>query len=83
MRFFNERERKIILLFFSSIHTGSNPKSKPKREKTEEEKKFRRRAKYFLATQLVAVLVFLSLLGGSNDGELELVEDDDDGTFSD
>ncbi|XP_071911971.1 mitochondrial outer membrane import complex protein METAXIN-like isoform X2 [Coffea arabica] len=56
----------------------SNPKSKPKREKTEEEKKFKRRAKYFLVTQLVAVLVFISLLGGSNDAEVEF-EDGDDG----
>ncbi|XP_057980599.1 mitochondrial outer membrane import complex protein METAXIN [Malania oleifera] len=57
---------------------SSKRKSKPKREKTEEEKTFRRRAKYFLVTQLVAVLVFLSLLGGSNDGEVEL-DDDEDG----
>lgn len=56
---------------------SSKPKSKPKREKTEEEKKFRRRAKYFLVTQLVAVLVFLSLLGGSDASEVELDEDDD------
>ncbi|MCD7446273.1 hypothetical protein HAX54_000083 [Datura stramonium] len=56
--------------------SGSKPKSKPKREKTEEEKKFRRRAKYFLVTQLVAVLVFLSLLGGSDAAEVELDEDD-------
>ncbi|XP_009628567.1 mitochondrial outer membrane import complex protein METAXIN isoform X1 [Nicotiana tomentosiformis] len=55
---------------------SSKPKSKPKREKTEEEKKFRRRAKYFLVTQLIAVLVFLSLLGGSGDAEVELDEDD-------
>lgn len=60
------------------MHVGSNPKSKPKREKTEEEKKFRRRAKYFLVTQLVAVLVFISLLGGSQDAEVEF-EDGDDG----
>ncbi|GMH13615.1 hypothetical protein Nepgr_015456 [Nepenthes gracilis] len=33
---------------------SSKPKNKPKREKTEEEKKFRRRAKYFLAAQFVA-----------------------------
>ncbi|KAG9443158.1 hypothetical protein H6P81_019012 [Aristolochia fimbriata] len=57
---------------------GSKRKTKPKREKTEEEKTFRRRAKYFLATQLVAVLVFLSLMGGSDDAEVEL-EDDEDG----
>ncbi|KAL3534913.1 hypothetical protein ACH5RR_003374 [Cinchona calisaya] len=56
----------------------SNPMSKPKREKTEEEKKFKRRAKYFLVTQLVAVLVFISLLGGSADAEVEF-EDGDDG----
>ncbi|CAN4084920.1 unnamed protein product [Withania somnifera] len=56
---------------------NSKPKSKPKREKTEEEKKFRRRAKYFLVTQLVAVLVFHSLLGGSDVSEVELDEDDD------
>ncbi|XP_042492825.1 mitochondrial outer membrane import complex protein METAXIN isoform X1 [Macadamia integrifolia] len=56
---------------------SSKPSSKPKKEKTEEEKTFRRRAKYFLATQLVAVLVFLSLMGGSDDAEVEM--DDDDG----
>ncbi|GAB2267417.1 hypothetical protein Dimus_002400 [Dionaea muscipula] len=57
---------------------SSKPKSKPKREKTEEEKKFRRRAKYFLATQFVAILVFMSLLGGMGDAGVEL-EDDDEG----
>ncbi|XP_019053628.1 PREDICTED: mitochondrial outer membrane import complex protein METAXIN isoform X2 [Nelumbo nucifera] len=57
---------------------SSKPKSKPKKEKTEEEKTFRRRAKYFLATQLVAVLVFLSIMGGSDDAELE-ADDGDDG----
>lgn len=55
---------------------GSKPKRRPKREKTEEEKKFRRRAKYFLATQLVAVLIFLSLVNGSDDAEVELDDDD-------
>lgn len=54
---------------------GTKPKNKPRREKTEEEKKFKRRAKYFLATQLVAILVFLSVLGGSNDAEVELGDD--------
>ena len=34
-----------------------------------EEKIFRRRAKYFLATQLVAVIVFLSLFGGADGSE--------------
>ncbi|KAL6606128.1 hypothetical protein ACP70R_041781 [Stipagrostis hirtigluma subsp. patula] len=51
------------------------PKPRAKKERTEEEKTFRRRAKYFLATQLVAVLVFLSLMGGVDGSEL----DDDDG----
>lgn len=63
--------------FVLFIRLGSKPKSKPKREKTEEDKKFRRRAKYFLVTQLVAVLVFLSLLGGSDATEVELDVDDD------
>ncbi|KAM7507270.1 hypothetical protein LguiA_017723 [Lonicera macranthoides] len=56
---------------------SSKPKSKPKREKTEEEKKFRRRAKYFLVTQMVAVLVFLSLVARSDDSEVDL--DDEEG----
>uniref|UniRef100_A0A0E0A5L2 Metaxin n=1 Tax=Oryza glumipatula TaxID=40148 RepID=A0A0E0A5L2_9ORYZ len=51
------------------------PKPRAKKERTEEEKKFRRKAKYFLATQLVAVLLFLSLMGGSDSSEL----DDEDG----
>ncbi|XP_043720206.1 mitochondrial outer membrane import complex protein METAXIN [Telopea speciosissima] len=57
---------------------SSKPNSKPKREKTEEEKTFRRRAKYFLAAQCIAVLVFLSLMGGSDGAEVE-IDDDDDG----
>nr|KAJ0209435.1 hypothetical protein LSAT_V11C400227100 [Lactuca sativa] len=57
---------------------SSKPKSQPpKRERTEEEKNFRRKAKYFLVTQLVAVLVFLSLLGGSDDTEVDADGDDD------
>ncbi|KAH7671679.1 metaxin protein [Dioscorea alata] len=54
----------------------SKPKQKPKKEKTEEEKTFRRRAKYFLAAQFVAILVFLSLLGGTNDPELDAGDDE-------
>ncbi|KAL9685469.1 hypothetical protein QQ045_022919 [Rhodiola kirilowii] len=57
----------------------SKPKSKPKKEKTEEEKTFRRRAKYFLGAQVVAVLVFLTLMAGGDDVEVELDEDDDFG----
>lgn len=59
----------------SSSGQSYKPKPRAKKERTEEEKKFRRRAKYFLATQLVAVLVFLSLMGGVDSSELE----DDDG----
>ncbi|KNA21362.1 hypothetical protein SOVF_043870 [Spinacia oleracea] len=55
---------------------SSKPKSKPKKERSEEEKKFKRRAKYFLAAQLVSVLVFLSLFGGSDKGEAEYEDDD-------
>ncbi|XP_072995571.1 mitochondrial outer membrane import complex protein METAXIN [Typha latifolia] len=54
---------------------SSKPKPKAKKERTEEEKTFRRRAKYFLGAQLVAILVFLSLMGGADTSELE----DDDG----
>lgn len=56
--------------------SSSKPKSKSKRQKTKEEKTFRRRAKYFLATQLVAVLLFLTFINRSDD-EVEL--DDDEG----
>ncbi|MQL81191.1 hypothetical protein Taro_013652 [Colocasia esculenta] len=65
---------------FSSHWTwSSKPKPKPKRERTEEEKTFRRRAKYFLATQLVAVVVFLTLFGPSSGREeLEMGDDGDD-----
>ncbi|XP_024978658.1 mitochondrial outer membrane import complex protein METAXIN [Cynara cardunculus var. scolymus] len=55
---------------------GSKPKGQPKRERTQEEKSFRRKAKYFLVTQMVAVLVFLSLLGGSDDTEVDADGDD-------
>ena len=71
----------VLLIFFTGLvfllswSLGYKPKPKAKKERTEEEKKFRQRAKYFLATQLVAVLVFLSLMGGVDSSEL----DDDDG----
>jgi metaxin len=55
---------------------GYKPKPRAKKERAEEEKTFRRRAKYFLVTQLVAVLVFLSFLGGVDSSELD--EDDMD-----
>ena len=60
---------------FGSI-IGSKPKSKSKREKTKEEKTFRKRAKYFVVAQLVSVLLFLTFMNRSDD-EVEL--DDDDG----
>lgn len=54
---------------------SSKPKTKPKREKTKEEKTFKRRAKYFVVTQLVAVLLFLTLMNKPND-EMELEDDE-------
>ncbi|KAL9224109.1 hypothetical protein vseg_000178 [Gypsophila vaccaria] len=62
---------------------SAKPKNKPKKERTEEEKKFRRRAKYFLAAQFISVLVFLSLFSGSDAGQLELDEDDDGIDYAD
>jgi metaxin len=54
---------------------GSKPRSKPKRQKTKEEKTFRKRAKYFVVTQLVAVLLFLTFMNRSDD-EVELEDDE-------
>ncbi|WCJ42246.1 metaxin-related [Euphorbia peplus] len=65
----------------SNSNPGSKSKRKPKREKTEEEKKFKRRAKYFLATQLVAILLFLSVIGGYDFSEVEEAADEDDGYY--
>lgn len=58
--------------------SGSRPKTKPKREKTKEEKDFKRRAKYFLVAQLVSVLVFVTLMSHVDGLEVEL-DDDDEG----
>lgn len=63
-----------FVLFFL---LGSKPKPKPKREKTEEEKTFRRRAKYFLATQLVAIVLFLSVMNIYDISEPELDNEGD------
>ncbi|KAL5549354.1 hypothetical protein UlMin_004585 [Ulmus minor] len=61
----------------------SKPKTKPpKREKTKEEKTFRRRAKYFVAAQLVAVFLFLTLMGRPEDADVDL-DDDDEGYLND
>jgi metaxin len=57
---------------------SSKPKTNPKREKTEEEKKFKRRGKFFLGAQVVAVVLFLSYIGGYATGGLEGDEDDND-----
>uniref|UniRef100_A0A251TKA0 Thioredoxin-like fold domain-containing protein n=1 Tax=Helianthus annuus TaxID=4232 RepID=A0A251TKA0_HELAN len=67
----------IILKGSHILNLGSKPKSQPKRERTQEEKIFRRKAKYFLITQMVAVLVFLSLLGGSEDTEVDDADGDE------
>ncbi|KAH0993435.1 hypothetical protein GBA52_004918 [Prunus armeniaca] len=56
---------------------SSKPKSKPKREKTKEEKSFKRRSKYFLVAQLVSVVLFVTLMARADDAEIEL--DDDEG----
>ncbi|KAJ6857747.1 mitochondrial outer membrane import complex protein METAXIN [Populus alba x Populus x berolinensis] len=57
----------------------SKPKKQPKRERTEEEKTFRRRARYFLVTQVVAVLVFQSVMSSNDFSEVEVDEDEDEG----
>ena len=64
---------------FVTFLLGSKPKSKPKREKTQEEKTFKRRSKYFVAAQLVAVVVFLTLMTSFDDAEAEV--DDADGGY--
>lgn len=68
----------LIISFYKQFGSiiGSKPKGKSKREKTKEEKTLRKRAKYFVAAQLVSVLLFLTFMNRSGD-EVEL--DDDDG----
>ncbi|KAI9378851.1 hypothetical protein POPTR_018G147625v4 [Populus trichocarpa] len=60
------------------LEHGSKPKKQPKRERTEEEKTFRRRARYFLVTQVVAVLVFLSVMSSNDFSEVEVDDDEDE-----
>lgn len=67
-----------LICHFFFLKLGSKPKSKPKREKTQEEKTFKRKAKYFVVAQLVAVVVFLTLMTSFDDAEVEL---DDDGGY--
>ncbi|KAJ0030315.1 hypothetical protein Pint_14053 [Pistacia integerrima] len=59
----------------STPRKESKPKPKPKREKTQEEKTFRKRAKYFLAAQLFAVVLFLSVMGRYDSSDLDDDED--------
>ncbi|CAE5989506.1 unnamed protein product [Arabidopsis arenosa] len=56
---------------------SSKPKSKPKVEKTEEEKKFKKRARFFLAAQFLAVVIYVSVMGGGSSEELEYEDEDD------
>jgi len=56
---------------FDTLILGYKPKPRAKKDRTEEEKTFRRRAKYFLATQLVGVLAFLSVMGMVDSSELD------------
>lgn len=55
-------------------------KEKQTRTETEEEKIFKKRGKYFLITQIVAIVVFLSIMGGTSTGEDE-AEMEEDGFF--
>nr|VDD29024.1 unnamed protein product [Brassica oleracea] len=55
---------------------GSKTKSKPKAEKSEEEKKFKKRARFFLAAQFLAVVIYVSVMGGVSSDEVEYEDDD-------
>ncbi|XP_050219300.1 mitochondrial outer membrane import complex protein METAXIN [Mercurialis annua] len=59
-------------------NSGSKPRRKAKKEKTEEEKTFKRRAKFFVAAQAVAILLFLSVIGGRNLSDDEVGDDSED-----
>ncbi|GLT73067.1 hypothetical protein SLA2020_449490 [Shorea laevis] len=56
-------------------NSSSKPRSKTKSQKTKEEKTFRKRAKYFVVTQVVAVLLFLTFMNRPDD-EVELEDDE-------
>lgn len=56
--------------------SGSKTKSKPKAEKSEEEKKFKKRARFFLAAQFLAVVIYVSVMGGVSSDEVEYEDDD-------
>ncbi|MED6126456.1 hypothetical protein PIB30_078654 [Stylosanthes scabra] len=58
----------------STSSSKTKTKSKPKRDKTEEEKTFKIRSKYFVAAQLVAVVVFITIMTSFDDAEVDLDE---------
>ncbi|KAI4381126.1 hypothetical protein MLD38_007234 [Melastoma candidum] len=57
---------------------GTKPKRKQRRERTEEEKNFRKKTKYFLIAQVIAVLSFLTIMNRSDDGDVDFDEEDSD-----
>lgn len=69
----------VNVVWFVIFFLGSKPRTKPKRQPpTKEEKTFKRRAKYFVIAQLVAVVLFVSVLSGyrNNAADMELDNDD-------
>ncbi|OIW14234.1 hypothetical protein TanjilG_21374 [Lupinus angustifolius] len=66
----------------SSASRGSKSKSKPKGDKTKEESKeektYRKRAKYFVVAQVVAVVLFVSIMSGYGNGDVEVDDADAD-----
>ncbi|CAK8564105.1 unnamed protein product [Lathyrus sativus] len=62
-----------------STQKGDKFKSAPRREKTDEEKRFKRKGRYFVAAQLVAVAVFLTLMISFDFAEVEVENVDDQG----
>lgn len=68
----------VNVVWFVIFFLGSKPRTKPKRQPpTKEEKTFKRRAKYFVIAQLVAVVLFVSVISGyRNNADVELDDDD-------
>lgn len=61
------------------VGEGQKFKSAPKRKKTDEEKRFKSKGRYFVAAQLVAVAVFLTLMISFDFAEVEVENVDDQG----
>lgn len=61
------------------VGEGQKFKSEPKRKKTDEEKRFKSKGRYFVAAQLVAVAVFLTLMISFDFAEVEVENVDDQG----